>query len=69
MIGRRRLLYAGFGLAADSFLGSRWFYGFQPWRESVVDSKDIAVGGASLRVDFGAGDLDLSHDAVLCAHV
>ena len=64
MIDRRRLLYAGFGLGASSFVGARWFYGFQPWRETVVDSKNIAVGGASLRVDFGAGDSDLSHDAI-----
>ena len=66
MIGRRRLLYAGFGLAASSVLVPRFLQGFQPpWRETVVDSKNITVGGAALQVDFGAGDLDLPHDAVV----
>ena len=66
MIGRRRLLYAGFGLAAGSVLVPRFLRGFQPpWRDTVVDSKTIKVGGAALQVDFGAGDLDLSHDAVV----
>lgn len=66
MIGRRRLLYAGFGLAAGSVLVPRFLRGFQPpWRETVADSKTITVGGASLQVDFGDGDLDLSHEAVV----
>ena len=65
MIGRRRLLYAGFGLAASSVLVPRFLHGFQPWRGTVVDSKNITVGGAALQVDFGAGDLDLPHDAVV----
>ncbi len=66
MIGRRRLLYAGFGLAAGSLLLPRFLRGFEPpWREAVVDSKNITVGGAALKIDFAAGDLDLSHDAVV----
>jgi hypothetical protein len=66
VIGRRRLLYAGFGLAAGSVLVPRFLQGFQPpWRETVVDSKNITVGGAALQVDFGGGELDLSHDAVV----
>jgi hypothetical protein len=65
VIDRRRLLYAGFGLAASSFVGARWFYGFQPWRETVVDSKNIVVGGAALRVDFGEGDFRLAQSEVL----
>ncbi len=66
VIGRRRLLYAGFGLAAGSVLVPRFLRGFQPpWRDTVADSKTIKVGGAALQVDFGAGDLDLSHDAVV----
>ena len=66
MIGRRHLLYTGFGLAAGSVLMPRFLRGFQPpWRDTVADSKTISVGGAALQVDFGAGDLDLSHDAVV----
>jgi hypothetical protein len=66
VIGRRRLLYAGFGLAASSVLVPRFLQGFQPpWRETVVESKDITVGRAALQIDFGAGNLDLSRDIVL----
>ncbi|HEY6414094.1 MAG TPA: hypothetical protein VIX42_10420 [Edaphobacter sp.] len=75
MIARRRLLYTGFGLAASSVLAPRIFrafgataggIGFQPpWHQTVADSKSITVGGATLQIDFGSGDLDLPHDAIV----
>jgi hypothetical protein len=36
-----------------------------PWKGPVASSKVIRLGGGSIQVDFGPGDLDLQHDEVL----
>lgn len=36
-----------------------------PWDSPVASSKTIHVGGATIQVDFGPGDLDLSQENVL----
>jgi hypothetical protein len=68
---RRRLLYTGLGLAATSALlkavkSIEAAEAFQPpWRQPVASSQTLTIGGATLTIDLGPGNLDLPHDAII----
>ncbi len=67
MLTRRHLLRTGLRLTAASALVPHIFEAeaFQPpWRQPVASSQTITVGGASIQLDLGNGNLDLSHDAI-----
>jgi hypothetical protein len=65
MIFRRRLL----GPSLLLLLAAALMAHAQPGRDlHIVASRELKVGGATLQVDFAAGQLDLSQDAIL-AHV
>ncbi len=69
MIDRRRLLFTGLGLAASSVLSSRLLKAVEafqpPWRQPVASSQTLNIGGATLTIDLGTGNLDLPHDAII----
>ncbi|HEY6413855.1 MAG TPA: hypothetical protein VIX42_09215 [Edaphobacter sp.] len=72
MIGRRRLLYTGFGLGASALLVPRLLtafdpgWGFQaPWHQPVAASSKLSVGGAVVQVDFGEGEFRLAQSDVV----
>ncbi len=69
VIDRRRLLYTGLGLAASSALSLRLLKAAEayqpPWRQPVASSQTLTIGGATLTIDLGTGNLDLPHDAII----
>lgn len=72
MIGRRRLLYTGFGVTASALFVPRLLkafdpdWGFQaPWKQPVASSNKLSVGGAVVQVDFGEGEFRLAQSEVL----
>ncbi|WP_263368285.1 hypothetical protein [Edaphobacter bradus] len=60
MLTRRRLLYAGLSLATSASFEAAFP---APWRRDVAFSQTLTVGGATIRIGIGRGDL--AHDAII----
>jgi hypothetical protein len=63
-ITRRRILIASLASAASVATHSALAAFQPPWRQPVASSQTLTIANATIQLDFGEGDLDLSREAI-----